>query len=198
MRANRLGQRAVMAMAATGILTALAPAPAALADDEARATSAKSVDLGVTTVIGDQVVSYAYTELNSDRKLENPAGSNCNFYSNLWSRSCRPWAADFVKWVWYLAGVYGFDVLDATPASTVRYGRTFNVWHPGSTLAGIYPGASVVYNSTGDPAVHSDHVGIFVGVVNETQKVISGNYNNQVYKHNLHYGTPVAGWTGVG
>ncbi|SCG39607.1 hypothetical protein GA0070623_0568 [Micromonospora rifamycinica] len=36
-------------------------------------------------------------------------------------------------------------------------------------------------------------------MVNGTQKVVSGNFSNQVYKHNLHYGgAPYAGWTGVG
>jgi hypothetical protein len=198
MRANRLGQRAAMAMAATGILTALAPATAALADDEAKTNNAKSMDLGVTTIIGDQVVSGAYTELQSDHALETPMGSNCNYYSPRFNGGCRAWSADFVKYVWKNVGVYGYGYLDHEPASTVRYGKLYGSWHPG-TLAGIYPGASVVYNRTGDPSVHSDHVGIYVGVIQQQPWVISGDFNNQVYKHPLNsYRAPIAGWTGVG
>ncbi len=200
MRFNGNRHRAVMAMAATGILTALAPAAPALADEEAsaglHATNVVVADIGIRTATGDKVVEMAYQELNSDRKFESPMGSNCNFYSRTWNRGCQAWCADFVKYVWKNAGVYAWESLDSEAGTTARWGRFFGSWHPGTT-AGIYPGAAVTYNSSGDPLVDSDHVGIFVGWVNGAPKVVSGNYNDQVYKHNLSYGTPIAGWTGV-
>jgi hypothetical protein len=188
----------MMAMAATGILTALAPSAPALADTEAQTTSASNVivaDVGIRTAVGDKVVQAAYDELNSDHRWETPMGSNCNFYSNRWGKGCQAWCADFVKYVWKNAGVYAWESLDSEAGTTARWGKFFGAWHWGT--AGIYPGAAVTYNTSGDPMVDSDHVGIFVGWVNGAPKVISGNFNNQVYKHNLSYGTPIAGWTGV-
>jgi hypothetical protein len=188
----------MMAMAATGILTALAPSAPALADTEAQTTSASNVvvaDMGIRTAVGDKVVEAAYNELNSDHRWETPMGSNCNFYSSRWGKGCQAWCADFVKYVWKNAGVYAWESLDSEAGTTARWGKFFGAWHPGT--AGIYPGAAVTYNSSGDPMVDSDHVGIFVGWVNGAPKVVSGNFNNQVYKHNLSYGTPIAGWTGV-
>lgn len=203
MRANRMRHvamhRAMMAMAATGILTALAPAAAANAapGQDTAETSGAIAEAGINTVTGDKVVEAAYNELNSDHKWETPMGSNCNFYSSKWGKGCQPWCADFVKYVWKNAGVFAWESLDSEAGTTARYGKFFGTWHPGTT-AGIYPGASVTYNRSGDPLVDSDHVGVFVGWVNGAPKVVSGNFNNQVYKHNLSYGTPIAGWTGVG
>jgi len=196
--------RAMMAMAATGVLTALAPAATAYAapDEEARTTTTSAAgmaatDAGITSVVGDRVVEAAYNELNSDHKWETPMGSNCNFYSSRWGYGCQAWCADFVKYVWKNAGVYAWESLNSEAGTTARWGKVFGTWHPGTT-AGIYPGAAVTYNYSGDPLVDSDHVGVFVGWVNGAPKVVSGNFNNQVYKHNLHYGgAPFAGWTGV-
>jgi len=199
MRFNGNRQRAMVAMAATGILTALAPSAQAIADDEAQITSAGNVvvaDMGIRTATGDKVVNAANSEWSSDHKMETPMGSNCNFYSSTWGKGCQAWCADFVKYVWKNAGVYAWESLDSEAGTTARWGKFFGSWHPGTT-AGIYPGAAVTYNTSGDPLVDSDHVGIFVGWVNGQPKVISGNFNNQVYKHNLSYGTPIAGWTGV-
>jgi hypothetical protein len=200
MRANgMLRHRAVMAMAATGILTALAPAAAAYAGPgaDSTATEGSIAQAGINTAMGDKVVQAAYNELNSDHRWETPMGSNCNFYSSTWGKGCQPWCADFVKYVWKNAGVFAWDALDSEAGTTARYGKFFGTWHPGTT-AGIYPGAAVTYNNSGDPLVDSDHVGVFVGWVNGAPKVVSGNFNDQVYKHNLSYGTPIAGWTGVG
>jgi hypothetical protein len=200
MRFNGNRHRAIMAMAATGILTALAPAAPALADEEASASFSTSnvvvADMGIRTAVGDKVVEAANAEWSSDHKMETPMGSNCNFYSSRWNKGCQAWCADFVKYVWKNAGVYAWENLDSEAGTTARWGKFFGSWHPGTT-AGIYPGAAVTYNSSGDPLVDSDHVGIFVGWVNGAPKVISGNFNDQVYKHNLSYGTPIAGWTGV-
>jgi hypothetical protein len=187
-----------MAMAAAGVLTALAPAPAqadTAETDSLGALNAAVADVGIRSATGDRVVEAAYNELNSDHTQE--WGSNCNFYSNHWGKGCQPWCADFVKFVWKNAGVYAWENLDSEAGTTARYGKFFGTWHPGTT-ANIYPGAAVTYNRSGDPLVDSDHVGVFVGWVNGAPKVISGNYSDQVYKHNLHYGTPFAGWTGVG
>lgn len=191
--------RALMAMAAAGVLTALAPAAAAHADtgttDSLSTLNASVADVGIRSAVGDRVVEAAYNELNSNHTHE--WGTNCNFYSNHFYGRCQAWCADFVKFVWKNAQVYAWENLDSEAGTTARYGRFFGTWHPGTT-AGIYPGAAVTYNSSGDPLVDSDHVGVFVGWVNGAPKVVSGNFNNQVYKHNLHYGTPYAGWTGVG
>lgn len=201
MRLNSKGHRAMMAMAATGILTALAPAAPAFADEEPQITEATNMvvaDIGIRSATGDRVVEAAYNELNSNHKYETPMGSNCNFYSKAFNKPCQPWCADFVKYVWKNAGVYAWEHLDSEAGTTARYGKFFGTWHPGTT-AGIYPGAAVTYNYSGDPLKDSDHVGVFVGWVNGQAKVVSGNYSNQVYKHNLHYGgAPFAGWTGVG
>jgi len=192
----------MMAMAATGILTALAPAATAYAAPGGDARSLDElnmsvVDVGINTATGDKVVEAAYNEFNSDHKWETPMGSNCNFYSSKWGKGCQAWCADFVKYVWKNGGVYAWESLDSEAGTTARWGKFFNSWHPGTT-AGIYPGAAVTYNYSGDPLVDSDHVGVFVGWVNGAPKVISGNFNDQVYKHNLHYGgAPFAGWTGV-
>jgi hypothetical protein len=101
-----------------------------------------------------------------------------------------------VKYVWKNAGVYAWESLDSEAGTTARWGNFFGTWHPGTT-AGIYPGAAVTWNQYGDPLVDSEHVGIFVGWINGQAKVISGNYQDQVYKHNIYYGVPIAGWTGV-
>ncbi|HEX6686190.1 MAG TPA: hypothetical protein VF062_25680 [Candidatus Limnocylindrales bacterium] len=201
MKFNRTAHRAIMAMAATGVLTALAPAVTAQAaggDEEPTTTSTANLsvaDVGIASATGNRVVDAAYAELNSDHKYE--WGTNCNYYSSHFYGRCQAWCADFVKFVWKNAGVYAWEHLDSEAGTTARYGKFFGTWHPGTT-AGIYPGAAVTYNSSGDPLVDSDHVGVFVGWVNGAPKVISGNFNNQVYKHNLSYGTPIAGWTGVG
>lgn len=201
MRIDRVRQRILGAMVTMGILTALAPATAAQAapagHDGSTGADLNVLDIGVNTATGDRVVQAAYDELNSDHKYETPMGSNCNHYSSHWGKGCQAWCADFIKYVWKNAGVYAWENLDSEAGTTARYGKFFGTWHPGTT-AGIYPGAAVTYNSSGDPLVDSDHVGVYVGVVNGVQKVVSGNYSNQVYKHNLHYGTPFAGWTGVG
>jgi len=198
--------RAMMAMAATGILTALAPAATAYAapGDDAKSLDALNMavaaDMGINTVTGDKVVEAAYAELNSDHRWA--WGNSCNFYSERWygpgPASCHAWCADFVKYVWKNAGVFAWEHLDSEAGTTARYGKFFGTWHPGTT-AGIYPGAAVTYNYSGDPLVDSNHVGVFVGWVNGAPKVVSGNFSNQVYKHDLHYGgAPFAGWTGVG
>lgn len=202
MRIDRVRQRVLGAMVAMGILTALAPATAAQAapagNDESAGTDLNVLDIGISTATGDRVVQAAYDELNSDHKYETPMGSNCNYYSSHWGYGCQAWCADFVKYVWKNAGVYAWENLNSEAGTTARYGKFFGTWHPGTT-AGMYPGAAVTYNYSGDPLVDSDHVGTYVGVVNGTAKVISGNFNNQVYKHNLNYGgAPFAGWTGVG
>ncbi|WP_117215472.1 hypothetical protein [Allorhizocola rhizosphaerae] len=195
--------RALMAMAAAGVLTALAPAPA-LADngqtDSLAALNASVMDVGIRTAVGDRVVEAAYTELNSDRTRE--WGDECNFYSAHFygAGRCQYWCADFVKFVWKNAGVYAWEHLDSEAGTTARYGKFFGTWHPGREVRGIYPGAAVTYNKDGDPLVDSDHVGVFVGWVDGAPKVISGNFNDTVYKHNLNYSAnrPIAGWTGVG
>ncbi|MBB5868751.1 hypothetical protein F4553_002130 [Allocatelliglobosispora scoriae] len=193
--------RAVMAMAAAGVLTALATSTPAFAAPTtetsepqivAGAPNAVVVNTGLTSAMGDKVVEMAYQELNSDRTLETPMGSNCNYYSKVWNKPCQAWCADFTKVVWKNAGVYDWQRLDSEAGTTARWARTYGRWHAGT--AGIIPGAAVTYNSSGDPFVDSDHVGTFVGWVNGQPKVVSGNFNNQVYKHNLSYGTPIAGW----
>lgn len=200
---NRVRHQAMMAMAAAGILTALAPAPAAVAapavDTEPQVTDVGNIvvaDIGIRSYRGDKVVEAAYNELNSDHKYESPMGSNCNYYSRHWGYGCQPWCADFIKFVWKNAGVYAWDSLNSEAGTTARWGRFFGLWHWGTS--GIFPGAAVTYNSSGDPFIDSDHVGTFVGWVNGSPKVVSGNYSNQVYKHNLYYGTPIAGWTDPG
>lgn len=202
MRIDSVRQRTLGAMVTMGILTALAPASGVQAapavNDESSGADQNVLNIGVATATGDRVVQAAYDELNSNHKFETPMGSNCNFYSSHWGKGCQAWCADFVKYVWKNAGVYAWEHLDSEAGTTARYGKFFGTWHPGTT-SGIYPGAAVTYNSSGDPLVDSDHVGVYVGVVNGKQKVVSGNFSNQVYKHNLHYGgTPFAGWTGVG
>jgi hypothetical protein len=188
-----------MAMAAAGILTALAPAPPALAAEESDTAVENIVvaDLGVRSVRGNKVVDAAYAELNSDHKYETPMGSNCNFYSTTFHKPCQFWCADFTKYVWKNAGVYDWQRLDSEAGTTARWAYHYAHWHWGT--AGIIPGAAVTYNQSGDPFVDSDHVGTFVGWVNGSAKVISGNFNNQVYKHNLNYSStrPIAGWAEV-
>jgi hypothetical protein len=204
--------RLMMALVATGVITALAPAPPVLADDqpvmgnggaaadeEARTTNVPNImvpDLGIQSYRGDRVVDAAYAELNSDHTRETPPGSNCNYYSSFWGKGCQPWCADFIKFVWKNAGVYDWQQLNSEAGNTARWARQYGLWHWGT--AGIFPGAAVTYNSSGDPFVDSDHVGAFVGWVNGQPKVVSGNYQNQVYKHNLNYGTPIAGWADPG
>jgi hypothetical protein len=202
MRLNGNRHRAMMAMAATGILTALAPAAPATAEEgpssgDFSVSNVAVTDVGIRTAMGDKVVDAAYAELNSDRKYESPMGSNCNYYSRTLGHGCQAWCADFVKVVWKNAGVFAWESLDSEAGTTARYGNFFGTWHPGTT-AGIYPGAAVTYDESNNPLVNADHVGIFVGWVNGAPKVVSGNYSNQVYKHNLHYGTPYRGWTGIG
>jgi hypothetical protein len=207
MRFDRVRHQAMMAMVTTGVLTALAPATTAYAAPDGQAQSAATgsatanmsvLDVGIRSVMGDKVVEAAYNELNSNHTRETPMGSNCNFYSSHWNKGCQAWCADFVKFVWKNAGVYAWENLDSEAGTTARYGRFFGTWHP-NTTAGIYPGAAVTYNNAGDPLADSDHVGVFVGWVNGVPKVVSGNYQNQVYKHNLHSGgSTYAGWTGVG
>lgn len=199
MRFNGTRHRVMMAMAAAGVLTALAPAATAHADSaadvDAQVTDSSNIvvaDVGIRSYRGDKVVEAAYAELNSDHKYETPMGSNCNFYSSHWGKGCQAWCADFVKFVWKNAGVYDWQQLNSEAGNTARWARHYALWHWGT--AGIFPGAAVTYNSSGDPFVDSDHVGIFVGWVNGSPKVVSGNFNNQVYKHNLSYGTPIAGW----
>ena len=206
MRVKRMRHRAMMAMAATGILTALAPATAVQAapGDDAKSLDELNMsvmDVGINSATGDRVVQAAFNELNSDHRFE--WGSNCNFYSNYFYGRCQAWCADFVKYVWKNAGVYAWEHLDSEAGTAARYGKFFGTWHPGTT-AGIYPGAAVTYDESGDPLVNSEHVGVFVGWENGAPKVISGNFNNStrggVYKHNLHYSTTdrFVGWTGVG
>lgn len=205
MRFNRTNHRVLMAMATAGVLTALAPSAAAFAgeDSEEVETGAANVvvaDAGVRTAIGDKVVQKAYDELNGTHVFESPRGSNCNFYSSHFGHGCQAWCADFTKFVWKNAGVYDWQRLDSEAGTTARWAYHYARWHWGT--AGIYPGAAVTYNSAGDPFVDSDHVGTFVGWVNGSPKVISGNVQNsnpdgqggRVYKHNLSYGTPIAGW----
>lgn len=207
MQFNRTRHRAMMAMAAAGVLTALAQSVPAYADtEETESVSAASLaalnagvmDVGIQSAAGNRVVQYANAawDNKNTNKYEKPMGSNCNFYSSYFGHGCQAWCADFVKFVWKQAGIYSWQSLNSEAGTAARWGKVFNSWHPGTT-AGIYPGAAVTYNRSGDPLVDSDHVGIFVGWVNGAPKVISGNFNNQVYKHNLHYGTPIAGWTGV-
>jgi hypothetical protein len=202
---HRTLHRAMMAMAATGILTALAPVATAQAAPDAEAKSLDALnmsvmDMGITTAMGDKVVQAAFNELNSDHRFE--WGTNCNFYSEVWygRGRCQAWCADFVKYVWKNAGVFAWDSLDSEAGTTARYGAFFGTWHPGGSGAGIYPGAAVTYDNNNTPLSDAEHVGIFVGWQNGVPKVISGNYNNGVYKHNLHYSSRnvLVGWTGVG
>lgn len=208
MNAKRRSHRLMVAMVAAGVLTALAPAPPVFADDaavtgkdapgadeEAMTTDPNNIvlaDNGIRSYRGDRVVEAAYAELNGDHTRETPMGSNCNYYSSYFGKGCQAWCADFAKYIWKYAGVYDWQQLNSEAGNTARWARHYALWHWGT--AGIFPGAAVTYNSSGDPFVDSDHVGIFVGWVNGAPKVISGNFQNQVYKHNLSYGTPIAGW----
>jgi hypothetical protein len=186
---------------ATGVLTALASyATASAAEAEETETGVDNVvvaDLGITSVRGNKVVEAAYNELNSNHRWETPMGSNCNYYSSAFNKPCQAWCADFTKYVWKNAGVYDWQRLDSEAGTTARWAYHYAHWHWGT--AGIIPGAAVTYNASGDPFVDSDHVGTFVGWVNGSAKVISGNFNDQVYKHNLHYSSsrPIAGWAEV-
>lgn len=201
MRFHRPTHRAMVAMTATGLLTALAPASAvanpAADETESSVENITVADVGIRSAKGDQVVEAAYNELNSNHKYETPMGSNCNFYSSTFNKPCQPWCADFTKYVWKNAGVYDWQRLDSEAGTTARWAYHYAHWHWGT--AGIIPGAAVTYNQSGDPFVDSDHVGTFVGWVNGSPKVISGNFNNQVYKHNLNYSSsrPIAGWAEV-
>jgi hypothetical protein len=201
--------RTVVKTLTAGILTALAPAAAANAapavpglvpglsgDDAAKVTS--TANIGITTEEGDRLVKAAYDELNSDHRSETPMGSNCNFYSDYWNQGCQMWAGDFVKYIWKRADVPGWGLLTSEANSAAVYGNSVGTWHP-HTAAGMFPGATVTYSTSSDALRYATHVGIYVGLVNGAPKVISGNYNNQVYKHNIHInGTMFAGWTGVG
>lgn len=198
--------RTFLAMAGMTAGAATVLAPTAVYATSASETKPTTPDATLASAVGDRVVEAAYAELNSDHKME-VGGSNCNFYSGVWERGtpcnggsgyrAQAWCADFVKYVWKNADVMDWRTLGSEAGDPARWGQAHGSWFSGT--AGLQPGDAVVYdrdgNPTGGPDNGADHTGIYVGVVNGRQMVISGNYSNQVYKHGLHdHSSPVRGY----
>jgi hypothetical protein len=146
---------------------------------------------------GPAGVAHSITSANAIAKLANQQaangyaewGTNCNYYSMYWGRPCEEWCADFLQFVWKIAGVAHIGDITPAAASLKSYGQKHGTWHPGSSLSGIQPGDAVSYGVE-DPA-DNNHVAIYVG----GGQVVSGNStNNDVRKHSATYRTP-SGYT---
>jgi hypothetical protein len=175
-----------LAGAAAGIATAL-PTSVALAES----TDAQANDVEISSMRQD-IVNWAVQELHDNsHNREVPLGSNCNYYAGVFrtgGTGCangyrtEAWCADFAKFVWK-NGQANIGGLNAATESFQAYGSRHGTWHSG--LGGIQPGDAVLY---ADPQPgRTSHVGIVVSTTGGRIDVVSGNVNNRVYKHDVHY-----------
>jgi hypothetical protein len=74
---------------------------------------------------------------------DNPVGAYCNYFTAYWGAGTRcgngnnseKWCADFVAWVWRVAGMsvpYGFKAgeLNGAAASVFQWAVRHGTWHP--------------------------------------------------------------------
>lgn len=148
-----------------------------------------NTDAGILSAIGDLVAQKAYDELNApSRNVEIPFGSNCNFYSDVFSvgAGCsngyrsQQWCADFARFTWKNASVRDWQSTNSLSLSFRDYGVNHGTWHKGA--AGVQAGDAAVY----DDGDGSGHVGIVVVPDGDNSLVVSGNYGHRVAKHRLH------------
>jgi cell wall-associated NlpC family hydrolase len=146
---------------------------------------------------GPAGVTHSIASANAIAKLANQQADNgyaewsenCNYYSNYWGRPCEEWCADFLQFVWKIAGVAYIGDITPAAASLLAYGEKHGTWHQSSSLSGIQPGDAVSYGVL-DPA-DNNHVAIYVG----NGQVVSGNSTgNDVRRHSAFYRTP-SGYT---
>jgi hypothetical protein len=113
-------------------------------------------EISSNVVSGSTIVSVAQGELgNSARNTENPAGSNCNYYSGYWgdgsSLGCAStfrstaWCAEFARYVWKTAGVADLKGLNAWAYSFAQYGKNHGTFHSPSGYTPA-PGDAVVFD----------------------------------------------------
>ncbi|WP_203986858.1 CHAP domain-containing protein, partial [Sphaerisporangium rufum] len=148
------------------------------------------------------IVSVAQRELgDSDRNVERPAGSGCNYYTGLFrtwksSSGCgsadgvkfrdSDWCADFAKYVWQSAGVDHADVAETAggvltgwASSFKDYGVKYGTWHTRSSGYTPQPGDSLVFDWDHNGDI--DHVGIVTSATSGTVYTIEGNTSDAIH-----------------
>jgi hypothetical protein len=140
--------------------------------------------------------AHSITSANAIVKLANQQAANgyaewnvnCNYYSTYFGRPCEEWCADFLQFVWKIAGVAYIGDITPAAASLVSYGTKHSSWHPGASLSGIKPGDAIVYGY--ETPADDNHVAIYVG----GGQAVSGNSSDMVRTHSATYRTP-SGYT---
>jgi CHAP domain len=140
---------------------------------------------------------------NPAHRSENPADSNCNYYTtalNAGSTGCangwrsEEWCADFARWVWGQAGAVT-DKLSPGAISFETYGSAHGTWHAGASLSGIQVGDVIGWNFGGSTS--DDHVSVVVavnssGIVN----TLDGNWSNAISSRTISPNTSgISGYT---
>jgi hypothetical protein len=148
-----------------------------------------------------KIVAVASAQVNDgSRNRENPAGSDCNFYStalgsgtvksqcaNGWLAAA--WCADFARWTWKQSGAR-VDGLDGWANSFSKHPAASS-WHPGAALNGVRPGDVIGYSIGGDRG--DDHVNIVVAVAADgTITAIGGNQSNAITRWTFKRGVTSA------
>ena len=157
--------------------------------------------------IGDlrsRIASVASAEYqNPAHRTENPAGSNCNYYStalNAGSSGCangwrkEEWCADFARWVWGQAGAVT-DKLSPGAISFESYGSAHGTWHSGASLSGIQVGDVIGWHFGGSTS--DDHVSVVISVAsNGSVNTLDGNWSNAISPRTISPGTSgLSGYT---
>ena len=121
---------------------------------------------------------------------DNPAGTFCNYFTAYWGagspcgngNNSEEWCADFVAWVWRVAGTgisYGFRAgeLNGSAASVYQWAVRHGTWHPAGSHYLPQWGDIAVYglNPSGTAA---DHVGIVTNMApgNAGPDVVNGDW----------------------
>jgi hypothetical protein len=121
---------------------------------------------------------------------DNPVGTFCNYFTAYWGAGTRcgngnnseEWCADFVAWVWRVAGTgvpYGFKAgeLNGAAASVFQWAVRHGTWHPAGGSYHPQWGDIAVYglNISG---TFADHVAIVTNVApgNAGPDVVNGDW----------------------
>jgi hypothetical protein len=187
---------------ATGLTAVAIPGVAEAAPDTAQTSSqpAAAAEAVVAASLGSDIANKAVAEYQGSHRFETPPGSNCNYYSQFFHDhgdgrpACEAWCADFAEYVWK-AGQANVNGITAAAASFYGYGRSHGTWHASPSLTGVAQGDVVIYNLRSDGS-YADHVGVVTSINGTTGavNVVSGNYNDGVYKHNAHDAGVISGY----
>lgn len=156
--------------------------------------TANAAPVHTESALGDQIVNWAYTELNdSSHNREMPLGSNCNFYSGVFGAGpgCGGgfrapswgWCANFAEYVWKNGGAYTGGLTNES-TSFKQYGQAHGTWS--NDLSGVQPGDAVLFENGRPGSPDLDHVGVAVtGWGSGGVWIIEGNSHDRVYKRQV-------------